>query len=373
MAQKKQKKWVFGWIALGAFAIGAVLALVGLSNTVREISDEMVAKTPDAVLASAGVDETELVQLPVAYYDQRADDCVNMYDVGADDALEVRQFEWSGCKYYNEALEQGLVEYELNDEYLPVGVSGKLIPNRGINMKRWFSAVEGKSASYAGTLGMKYLGNGAEFVFDAKEFYPLDEVKFSAGDSVNVDGHNHLFTMNFAVPFTVLNSGAEEFTVWADDDTFVYVGDKLILDMGGIHDALTGRFVIYKDGRIYSGVGNEDLAYSGVRLTAEEGSIVRIFHADRDSRNSVFGVKFAGMNLSVMDAGLANSDGGVQIAYNPSDPSYVAPLGKSKVFRPDTTKGLMIMAVIEGATIVVTAALTVVAARLIVKRKMRNN
>lgn len=368
MTKKQQKKWVFGWVALVAFSVGVVLAIVGLSSTVKKISDEMIARTPDAILASAGVDEAELVQLPVAYYDQRADDCVNMYDTGVDDALKTRQFEWSDCGYHNEALESGLVEYELNDEYLPVAASGKLTPNRGIDMARWFGAVDGKSASYAGTLGMRYLSNGAEFSFDAKEFYPLDEVKFSAGDAVNKDGHNHLFTMNFAVPFTVLASGAEEFTVRADDDTFVYVGDKLILDMGGIHDALTGRFVIYRDGKIYSGVGGEDLAYSGVRLMADEGSIVRIFHADRDSQSSVFGVKFAGMNLSVVDAQLADTDG-VQIAYDPSDPSYVAPLGKSKVFQPNNTKGLVVMTAIEGAAIVAMAVLVGLAARLIVKRK----
>ena len=372
---KKSKKQshntkVFGWTALAVLSLVIILTIIGLSNTMGEIADKAISHTPDAILASAGVSENDPVSVPVLYYDQISDECVNLYDVSMKDALNARQFEWSSCGYYNKELEQGLVDFELSDEYLPVALGGKLTPNRGIEMSRWFGSVDGKSASYAGTLNMQYSSDGAEFAFSAKNFYPLDEAKFSAGDIVNKDGHNHLFTMNFAVPFTVLASGAEEFTIRADDDTFVYVGDKLVLDMGGIHDALSGRFVIYKTGEIYSGVGDEDLAYSGVNVTAEEGSIVRIFHADRDSADSTFSVKFAGMNLSVTNAELADSNG-LQVAYDPSDPSYVAPLGESKVFQPDSTKGLIVIATIEGAVVVVAAVLIASVARSLTKQKAK--
>ena len=369
MKQKKHSSRVWGVVALITLCVGAAAAMVGLTNTVHDIAETAISKTPDAILASAGVSEAELVRLPVMYYDQRADECINMYDAGNKDALEVRQFEWSSCGYYNKQIEQGLVEYELNDEYLPVAVKGKLTPNRGIDMTRWYSVVDGKSASYTGTLGMQYVSNGAEFVFDAKDFYPLDDVSFSDGDEVNKDGHNHLFTMNFAVPFTVLASGAEEFSIRADDDTFVYVGDKLAIDMGGIHEATSGRFMINKNGEVYTGIGDEDLAYSGINVSKDGEELVRIFHADRDSQESVFSAKFAGMNLSVMDSELADSDEGIQIAYDPSDPTYVAPLGESKVVRPDTTKGLVVLATIEGVAIVAIALIMASVIRYVVCRK----
>lgn len=363
MKQKKHSSRIWGVVAVIMLGAGMVAAMVGLTNTVHDIAETAISKTPDAILASAGVNEVELVRLPVMYYDQRADECVNIYDLSRKDALEMRQFEWSSCGYHNGQIEQGLVEYELSDEYLPVAVKGKLIPNRGIDMARWYSTVDEKSISYAGTLGMQYVSNGAEFVFDAEDFYPLDDVSFSAGDGVNKDGHNHLFTMSFAVPFTVLASGAEEFSIKADDDTFVFVGNRLVIDMGGIHDATTGRFVIYKNGEVYTGVGDEELAYSGINVTAGDGELVRIFHADRDSHESVFGVKFAGMDLSVMDSELADNEEGVQIAYDPSDPTYVAPLGESKVVRPDTTRGLVILATIEGVAVVVITLIMVSAIR----------
>lgn len=372
MKKKKNKSQVFGWVALGVLSLGAMLMIFGLSNTVNEIADKAIAKTPNAILASAGVSEDKLVSVPVIYYDWKADECVDLYNADLRKELYTRQFEWASCRYYNHEIEQGLAEFELDDKYMPVATNaGKLTSNRSADVAQWFSVVEGKSENYTGALEMQYKADGAEFIFEAEDFYPLDKAEFSAGDSVNRDGHNHLFTMNFAVPFTVLASGAEEFTVTADDDTFIFVGDKLVVDMGGVHDATTGRFVVHDNGEIYAGVDGEDLAYSGVNVTKGDGSIVRIYHADRDSESSVFDVKFSGMNLSVTNTELANNDSGVQIAYDPSDPTYVAPLGESSIFRPDSTKGLIVMATIEGVMIVVVAILVASVARFMVKQKAR--
>lgn len=356
MKKKQNKSKKFGIIALMTFTVAMMLAIIGMSATMKAIDETVISKSPTAILASAGLSEEKDVFLPVAYFDQKEDACVNMYDEGSKDALKSRQFEWSECGYYNKELEQGLVAFELGEDYLPVGVSGKLTPNRGINTERWFNEVEGKSASYTGDLKMNYKADGAEFVFYQSKFYPLDEVEFSKGDTANRDGHNHLFTMNFAVPFTALLSGEESFEVRADDDTFVFIGDKLAIDMGGIHDATSGRFVIHENGEVYTAMGNEDLAFSGITVDADTGSIVRIFHADRDSTDSTFGVKFAGMNLVITNAELANHDG-VQIAYDPTDPSYVAPLGESSVVSPDNTKSFIVIATVEGVMVVVFAVL----------------
>ena len=356
MKQKRHSKTrVRNVVVLGVMVVGLSAAMVGLTNIVHQITDSTLSKTPNAILASAGVSEAELVRLPVMYYDQRMDECVNMYNTNMKDELEARQFEWSECGYYNGKIEHGLVSYELDEQYLPIATKGELLPNRGVDMTRWYNAVDGKSAGYAGTIGLEYHSDSAEFLYNDDSFYPLDEVEFSKGDATNRDGHNHLFTMGFAVPFTVLASGEESFTLKADDDTFVYVDDNLVIDMGGVHEATVGRFAILENGEVYTGVGNEMLAYSGVNVKAGEGAMIRIFHADRDSQESIFSLKIIGMNLSVTDVELADGDDGVQIAYDPNDPSYVPPLGESAVSRPDTTKGMVLLATVEGVAVLVMA------------------
>lgn len=367
-----KKTQAIGIAVVSIFGLAAILAIAGLANTVGKLDDKVISHTPTAILASAGVKEDETISLPVAYFDQKSDPCVNIYDVSKTSELKKRQFEWSSCDYHNQELEQGLAEYYLNDKYLPVATAaGRLTANRGVlDFTRWFSSVDGKSQSYAGSLALNYRSDGATFSYQNDNFYPLDEAKFSSDDSVNSDGHNHLFTMNFAVPFSVLKSGAEAFTITADDDTFVYVGNSLALDMGGIHDAATGRFIIHDDGEIYTSVNSEDYAFSGITLADVNDSIVRIFHADRDSKDSVFQLEFSGMNLNVINAELADSgSSGIQIAYDPTDPSYIAPLGETSVFKPDNTRGYIVMATIFGVIIMALSLLIAFFARHILRQK----
>ena len=300
--QQKNKSQIITILALTMFGLALVLSVVGLSQTVINVKNEQMAREPEAVLASAGVESGTDISLPVAYYDQRSDACVNLYDTSANQALNSRQFEWTSCDYNNKQVEQGLVSYELGEDYLPVAVGGELLPNRGLNdMKRWFSNVENKSKEYTGALKLVYkLENTVEFSYINGDFYPLDTVMFSEGDSVNKDGHNHLFTMSFAVPFTVTASGDESFAIKADDDTFVFVGKELALDMGGILEAIAGRLMINESGEVYTGMEGEELAYSGIKLNKDEGSVIRIFHADRDSSESVFKVRMTGLSLNVV-------------------------------------------------------------------------
>lgn len=373
MKKQKQKARMFGIVSLAVFVGATLLIVFAMSKTIAEVREIAVSNSSDILLANAGLKENEGVNLQVSYFDQRADECVNVYDDTQMALLKERQFGWFECGYYNERLEQGMVGFELDEQYLPIAKSGDLITNRGLfDMSRWFSEVEGKSKAFIGTIRLDYNPEDTSFSFHQNSFYPLDKVEYDKSEIVNKDGHNHLFTMNFAVPFTVLANGNESFMVTADDDTFVYVGDKLVLDMGGIHDAMSGEVAILDNGEVHSGIGGAELAYSGVNVQHGDSSIVRIFHADRNEEDSVFKMTFVGMNLGVVDTRLADGDdGGVQIAYDPNDPSYVAPLGESSVVKPDTTKGYAILATIEGVVVVALAFLVVFSAKLIIVRKTK--
>ena len=82
-------------------------------------------------------------------------------------------------------------------------------------------------------------------------------------------------------------------------------------------------------------------------------------------------MKFVGMNLAVEDSKFAKrgEEGAVQIAYDPSDPTYMAPLGATSVVQPDAVKGLMAAATVEGVFVVVFAMLAAVSLRFMVKAK----
>ena len=361
-----------------AVSIGGMIAgVVVMSRSVEEFAVESVKGQADAILASANVNDKTNVSVPILYYDQKMDTCVNMYSAATRAAASWRQFEWSECGYNNYALEKELVEGELSSEYLPVAVGGEAVVNRGIadGFSRWFSQVAGESKSYGSTLGLVYDAKSASFKYEDSEFYPLNELTMKAteGDwvprdeSVNSDGNNHLFTVNLGVPIQVLANGSEKFEITADDDTWVFVGDKLVIDMGGLHDVMRASFEIRSNGEVYATSGEGDLAYTGVVLEEKESAVIRVFHADRDSgTGSVFKIALMNMVPNITDATLAkdsgsSSDSGVEIAYDPSNPSYEAPLGESLTIRPNKSRALKTAITVQVVVVGILAIVTVVA------------
>lgn len=263
-------------------------------------------------------EQLSAAKVPVLYYIQKADECVNLYDKASRAALKKRQFEWTSCGYYHDKIETGLVEGELSESYLPVAIGGLETSNRGVkgeNFARWFKNVEGVSESMSGWFNLS-LENGV-LTYEDENFHPVDG----------------LFTMSFGLPIMVTADGDEEFEISADDDTFVYVGNRLVLDMGGIHSESTGRFIINENAEVYAGVGEESLAYTGVTLKKGEASVIRVFHANRDSKNSVFGVKIYGMALGVVER-----NGETVVNYDSMNPGYVAPLGESMTVAIDQSR-----------------------------------
>ncbi|MBQ9485033.1 hypothetical protein IJU85_02945 [Candidatus Saccharibacteria bacterium] len=332
-------------LALTVVAMGGILG--GFIGTAQEISATKEDNKVDVILASANINNSTNVSVPILYYDQEKDACLDIYNISMNEAVSNRQFEWSDCGYYNSEVEAGMVSSKLDDQYLPVATGGSLLENRGVNgenFKRWFNQVEGKSKSYAGTMNLSYNSETGSFEYKNENYYPLDDITMKSDEFGN-KAHNHLFTLNLGVPFQALLNGGEKFVISADDDTWVFVGDTLVLDMGGVHDTISGNFIINEDGEVYASVNGEDLAFTGVKLKSGESSIVRIFHADRNGISSEFNLDFVNMLLNITNTSIASEDGGVEVAYDPTNPSYIAPLGESLTVRPDNRKALMTMMV----------------------------
>ncbi len=250
------------------------------------------------------------VKVPVSYYSQATDACANLYSRESRAALKNRQFEWTSCGEYHDEVETGLVGWELDSEYLPVALGGKKTANRGVvgeNFQRWFKPVDGLNTFVSGEFRLKE--KNGNYSFSDMNFHPVEG----------------LFTMHFGFSFNILANGQEEFEITADDDTFVFVGNKLVIDMGGVHSKTTGKFIINEDAEIYAGVGDEGLAYTGVNLNNGEMGIIRVFHANRDSKSSALEVKISGMVLNTT----TNKDGVMEVQYNPANPGYMAPLGET--------------------------------------------
>ena len=114
-------------------------------------------------------------------------------------------------------------------------------------------------------------GSG-RFVFDDSSFFPIDGRGFETGSTSN----NFHFTSELHAEFRY--KGREVFTFRGDDDLFVFVNDRLALDLGGVHTPEEGTI-------------DFDAQAAALGLVIGDYYPLDIFHAERHTVQSNFRIE----------------------------------------------------------------------------------
>jgi fibro-slime domain-containing protein len=163
----------------------------------------------------------------------------------------------------------------------------------------WFRDVPGKNVTRVQKLILTRQGSGDTYAFDSgdDEFFPLDACPEASCEGKRTlepleaswgpaRTHNFGFTSEVHHWFTY--RGGETLTFSGDDDVWVFVDGRLVVDLGGLHPEVTASVTLSADTK----------SADGKALGLIPGGIYQIdvFHAERQATGSNYRLTLGGFS-----------------------------------------------------------------------------
>jgi fibro-slime domain-containing protein len=167
----------------------------------------------------------------------------------------------------------GLVRTMLGSDGKPAYAPAGATPHTTgpANFAQWYRDTPGINMTFSVPLPLTETAPG-RYAYDSAAFFPLDGMGFGN------EGQPHNFHFTTEIHTTFRYQGGEVFNFIGDDDLWLFINERLAIDLGGLHPELPGSVAL-------------DANAAMLGLTVGQSYRMDIFHAERHTDASNFHIE----------------------------------------------------------------------------------